>query len=636
MKTCPLFSSELLSAIPENIHLQSISDQTFQSLTAINEFLENIGLYFSGKRRKEEHCQRLKQNITILNAAEFKENLDNYRKECDYLKSYRANIALKNLLTTTIWNKWEQLSSKTQINQLQMFWKKNSETNHLSHEALLIIAQDILPFFEQFYQLTVIERKYYQASLPKKVIESLKTYQQEVRAYIDSLKRQICDAMLARLQVISKSNNIYQGDVNFYVIARLGHLGVNLTEPINRKYKILSQSHFVSFHRYISQQGSPQQKTMLYRLPWFENDGEFLFSESNGQLMIMPSATPIKNKIFSLLPWIEKFFDWLSDKQNFFYSKFHLLAQIRLQEKNHHIEQCSLENLLNEDNWRRLNLFENTLLAEHSSLEMYLSSFWNQVFHPTLYASLIAFKRCVLKALGRNLENKMAYAELLAEQLRTRLVFDLEAALMSLNSLKEFVKAIIKDIENALTKTRLEKSVLNRWERTKCLLNIYLSSDRKICEKKENAAPQNDKELQSKPNFVSIDVAIKDIIAKACPNNIFDLKVLDSNLVSLQRLFELRNSKIESDISFWKHFLICYLNTCITLGVENSLLKDVKGILVKFGHREVVSSASRFNFFQRDMNLTAYISCRSELIQRSIERSPAIQLSQIQSSQRVA
>lgn len=624
MKTCPLFSSDLLSSIPENLHFQSISEQSLQSLAALNKLIENIGLYFRGKRRKEEHCQRLQQNITQLNSAEFRANLDNYRKECDYLKIYRANMALKNLLATNIWEKWEQLGSKTQLNQLKMFWQRNSETNHLSYEALLVIKEDILPTLEHFNQLCVLERKYHRGSLPKKVSELLKAYQKEVRAYINSLRNQVCDAMLVRLQVISKSNNIYQGDVNFYLVNRLSHLGINLSEAINRKYKILTQQQFVTFHHYVNQYGTQQQKISLRRLPWFENDQQFSVSESCGQLTIMPSIPPIKNRAFSLLPWLEKFFDWFNGEQNYFDTKFHLLAQIRLQEKNNHIEQCSLESLLTDDYWRRLTLFENDLLAEQSKLDIFISSSWNETFHPSLYASSVAFKKCVQKALIRNIENKIAYTELLAQQLRTRLVFDLETNLMSSGNLKEFVAAIIKDIENALIKIRPENSPIETWDQTKCLLQIYLSGEKKPPEKDESQVQLENKEQS---NFVAIDVAIKNIIAKASANNIFDLKSLNTNMISLQRLFELKSSKIEKDLLFWKQLSICYLNTCITLGTDNSLLKDLKKIIFKFGHRELVSSAGWFDFFHRDMNLTTYIKYRSSLLQTNGKGLVSLELS---------
>lgn len=611
MTTLPLFNSQLINSIPKNLHFKSLNEQTRKLLIEVNLYYQELGLYYVGKRDREQHRQNLIEAIDKLNAAKFTENLNYYRGECSHIKNYKMNLILKKFMMSDPWDNWLKITANDKnIIMLKTLWELNKETHHLSNEALIVAVNDIMRVYEDFYNLVRAELKLLVNYLPTDCKNEIENYLDSLKEFLNAERIKICTAMLSRLQVVSQTKDFFSSDVNAYLINRLSDLGIKPNDAMEpRKNQALKEHHFVIFHNYILRHGSALQKNELKKLEWFVKDKKYSADVSGSKIVIVPTSFEKPNLFVKVLSWLQSLFSAVDKRSYFFSKKMYLLARIRCHEQPFSYKKLNFEELIKPVHWQKLTAHENYLLNELQDLTQKSSSTWNKVFKPLYIKNYQCLKKCVSVALLISLENKIRYAEVVAEQLRTRMMFDLDVDIILSDHFKSFVRKMIEDIENFLTTLKRSQVKTYHWQRTKCILEIFLN---KYDIRKTPKVLVKD--CDNKGGLVSVSEEINNIYSAITAKGFFDITLVAKCFNSWKALFLLGENQIKKDFNFWKHFALTYIDTRITLANDSELLIKLRNLIYQFGHERIIKYVNDMGLFSSNIQPEDYLPIKSVVV----------------------
>lgn len=618
MPVFPLFDQSLLNSLPSHVKFKSINSSTLAKLNALRNFQDQLGLLYQGKRSHAEHRKHLVKSLEELNSKKFKVDLNLYRAECDYLKTYLSNATLKKTLETNVWDKWLiTCKNKIALRQLRNFWDRCQSTNHLSLEALRITVEDILPTYESFYQLGLLELRIYKNKLAYTEYQSLKSYFHLVNEYIQAEKETTCNAMLSRLEVLSVSKNIYCSDVNNFLVDSLNELGIHLEGVARKSPKKLSQFYFELFHNYVTKNGNAEHKDQLHNFIWFAQNSHFETVIIGHQPVIKAASTLANNSSNSWSNWMTSLASHFNNENIFWKEKFYLLAQIRLQTFTK-TNSMTLIELLDNRKWQHLNEFSVVLLAELNQVNTNLASRWRKFFGYQIQCNK-ALHACLEDALEKNLEIRIQWACLLAEQLRTRLVFDLDKKSVFTKCVFEQVSHILNEIDTFKKKIRFSHYLHTRWVEAKSILEIFCSNNDFDSNKPKNYLVVENTNILSQNDFLIRNQShhvheVKMIYTSLTKNNIFDLKLMMNYMPKWSFLFYLHEKIIKNDFDFWRHFLLVYINTYLVIRENGRSLSKLVDLFYTYGHDEVKRQANNFEVFDGPKRVDKLMECRSSLL----------------------
>lgn len=588
----PIFSNEILDSIPSHLRLKSFAAKNIQNLMQLNQYRHELQFFYRNHLDAEQHRKRLTKSIEKLNSRKFKLDMRKYCSEARALKHHANNVALQKFMEENPWQKWKIIGTKRiSILKLSKFWELTKKTNLLTSEALMVLAKEIVPSYENFVQLAYQEIKLYKPSLSSKLIANLKDYLRSCDDFLSEERKTTCDAMLARLKVVAETKKIVCDDVNYYVVSSLRTLGVSCYERKHGMQNNFTEQQFRYFHRYILKYGNDQQKQKLMILPWLREDLNFRSETLFNKLVIIPRE--LSGQIIQW-KWPKWFWSFVDPRRTFFDEKFYLLSKIRLYRCSNFSDQ-TLPELISGESWHPLCKLEKDLLEEEQEIHVNLTSRWTKTFRPFLCKFYQQWSQTLRATSVKILFDKINYARLLAEQIRTRITFGIDLEIIFNDKARTFVSEIVADIESH--RSELKNSGLQEvWEKCKGILKVYFGRDLR---KKELGMLSGNTQVvypvtDKNKNLVSVITMIKSIYYDLTPNNIFDLSLLEKKLSQWQLLIIIEASQIKTDFEFWKNFYITYINTCIVLGVEHPLMQKLWILMINFGHKQLNYVANNF------------------------------------------
>lgn len=593
-----LFDLDLLKGIDKTIKFKSFNTKSLATFTEVNETylkIPNCYLNTSGKNI-EQFRKLLHKDIKKSNAKAFRSHLQEFRADCQHYKLQDQYIKKQELLNSTIWEQWEKerFIHRMKLIKLKKLWEKNSSTSHFPSESLYVSAIGVLPIFEYFQQLATEEIKLYKKKLLPLTQMQLKKYLHILSEEIKQERFKLCDAMLSRLEIAGLYRDCSFADVTNYILQELKKLDLPI-DVIPHVRHDLSENLFRYFHQYIHTNGSLAQQSKFKKLSWLKKDNSFSVQQIDDEIVIVPNEMKqfhIPQRSKSHFKW---FYHWHNFRAEFFKNHFYLLVNIRLLKEPHYLPAMNMAELLQGKSWQKLNKLEQELFQENQQVIKILSSWRNKLFFRTTQRFYTHWQIFTLNSWSQLLQQKINYASLLAEQLRTRLLLELEEEIIDSENTKEMLLAIIASIENTLTSLKLPAP--QQWLSIKKIFNQSLDySSKKTPDVIANASAASNLEFFNTDKILfrltkEIEPAnlynqnnalnhglIEDIersFQLLIKNDAFNIKQSNFGhlLAELKKKIDLCQASVNPcDLdAFWFKFFVYYLNTCLSNENQNAL-----------------------------------------------------------------
>lgn len=605
----PVFSLGLLRQ-GNHLQLKSFNQQSYDILSEANGAYKQLpffGLQLS--KNTTLHKQHLINAIRANDVVTFRYYLSQYKTDINKIKNQKIYEKAQHDITQQL-----QFSEEHSLENIKSkkWWQKNKQTSHYTSEALAAATQMIVPVFESFHLLSHLElerhQKYLTPPMRKEIVDYLSTLLQ----HINDEKKQLSEAMLSRLEVASFQKNLCYDDVTEYFIGKYKkgfHLSSKLPEP----RKGLTPSLFLYFHEFIQTHGTNKQVSRIKKLSWFKNTSFYISQMIDNRLVIIPQQMMrfnIPNNTRKYLPFL---FRWHNFKTNFFKNNFYFLTKTTLLDEHKYFQAMTMSELIEGTAWKNLLDLEREVVKQKNDALRNSCSILSRIFpgENKFYLGWSEFNNQVSKKI---LVQKINYASLLTEQLKTRIRFDLDHSLLMSEKTKIMVRQIVESIEN--NKSCFNSEIKNKWQPIKKLLlqldaqmsPNHLVSSRETGSSLSIAILSTEKMLRSlsQDSGNNFDKAAKSDKNKSNNNlqQIFKLivrdDVLDTKrttfLKNLKRLETALNKNIGNDIiiEFWNQFFVTYLNTCLKeRGANNKNLQEVHNFIVSVAPDYIKNRAMR-------------------------------------------
>jgi hypothetical protein len=214
---------------------------------------------------------------------------------------------------------WEQIIAtprtkrlNKQILTLRDHWL-SAQAGYSAHSisALWFVGNNIVSLYDNYYRYATLEFRLHRFKIPKELRQVYEAYLVEAQSSLQQFKETLCQAMLDRLQLATKSGDITYNDY----IHSTAHWLVenNLIMQQNglpaTKRNDLTPEYFHKFTDYINRFGNPNQQKNLDNLGLFSSNDNYTAWRSQDALMLAPSALINKQLIPKSEPWFPRIFE---------------------------------------------------------------------------------------------------------------------------------------------------------------------------------------------------------------------------------------------------------------------------------------------------------------------------------------
>jgi hypothetical protein len=459
---------------------QCFSEESIKSLTDANLIYEKIPEQTLGLTKStSKYKQAMKENCESADSATFHENVKLYGSEQMKYKVHKWHVeSRKRLNEKQKWLEFEQCIKSTNINveklkNLENFWGKQQQFSHYTSLGLFKIINDVLPIFENYLEFTTIELKMNKSALGKRVYNKINEYLQNLAREITNEKKQLCEAILARLEVASAMRDPSFDDVTWFVTRELKSLNAlehNFQLQLPRGDMV---EFFDFFHNYIRQYGNEVQNLRLSNLSWLKNDDNYIVKGE-------PSYQLIPKSLISLFPENLQFPNniWPGTAFRFYFLQpyFGLVTQLRF--LSEHSEPFELKKFIDHPRWRQLTaLNEKLSLEEEKASKKMPKNIITRFIKQKKLLFLQAWKKYLNDNRKRVLELKISYAKRVADQLKTRLEFNLDSELLSSQNFKNDLIILIDNIDRDMTLLQyVDNDCFPDWQSCRKLVKNFVSS----------------------------------------------------------------------------------------------------------------------------------------------------------------
>jgi hypothetical protein len=574
----PLYNLEMLADC-KSVKLNSFNEQSLEKLKEANRDFDVLPVIALGiSKDLATHKQELIDAVNATNRLAFRSSLEAYNKDARVCEQYRNYLNLQ----ASINNFFEQETRNEftkKINGVKKWWEKNKTTSHMTSSTLVALTKTTIPVVESFHHSASTEIKNKETKLTRKSREILENYLFALKEEVEKIKSIICEAMLLRLEIASLRKNLEYDDVTDYLLHEIKKFGINLGE-IKSPRNSLTPAAFCYFHEYVNKYGSEEQQARVMNLVWFKPDEHYTYCTIDNTPVIVPKQLlkfGVPNKT---IPYFI-FNDWQYFKGNFFKQNFYLLVRVSLLDQKNQFQMSTLNDLLTGGIFQDLLDLQRLILKEKKEAEKKENSLLYKIFYHRKSQFFKEWRVFTDSTQKKIVNYKIQFALRLAEQLRTRFLFDLDQSLLGSEAIKDQLRLIISSLEQDLI--YLNKDQIERWKAIKSLFQSIIEAKPSI---KRQSIDENEelKNLQESTailikklsdvssaslvreeelslNHQSLDYNLKQLIK--CDT--FDTNNEKFCLFLKQLKTCLKNTSVDSDEFqfFWNQFIIAYLNTCI-------------------------------------------------------------------------
>jgi hypothetical protein len=431
---------------------QSLSTDSLKDLQYANEWYmkipqAKIGFYKS----IDQHRHALVDNT--VNAEKFHSATQQFLKDITKLKMHQWHLEQHKILAEElIWQQFKvQCQSKflNQLDTLKSFWQKQARFSYYTSQALIEIAEHIIPLFENYKHLLLVEFKAYQYRLPSSIRAEIKNYLVTLYKIINQEKNDLAEAMLSRLRVASIHRDVRFDDVTIHVAWELKKMGLlGEIHGLPQKYRReLTSSTFHYFHRFIYQNGNSTQNKYLMTFIWHKKDENHVILNEKNQFIVVP-----KNLLSSILypSFLQRLFGKNQNKK-FIIDHLPFITQLRFL-PNPNSTFTSLGTFYENPLWHELCQLGKEIRDAHQAAQKQKpSGFWSQFFQSNKIKFITEWQVYLLEQQKNILNVMLAYAEYVAFQLKTRFGLK-DISVISLKSfqtdIKEFHTMLLSCIDH--------------------------------------------------------------------------------------------------------------------------------------------------------------------------------------------
>lgn len=214
---------------------------------------------------------------------------------------------------------WEQIIAtprtqrlNKQILTLREHWL-SAQAGYSAHSisALWFVGNNIVGLYDNYYRFATLEFRLHRFKMPKELRQAYESYLVEAQSSLQQFKETLCQAMLDRLQLATKSGDITYND---YIHSTAHWLVENkLIMQQNglpqTKRNDLTPEYFHKFTDYINRFGNPSQQKNLDNLGLFSSNDNYTAWRSQDSVMLAPSALINKQLIPKSEPWFPRLFE---------------------------------------------------------------------------------------------------------------------------------------------------------------------------------------------------------------------------------------------------------------------------------------------------------------------------------------
>lgn len=459
-----------------------ISHETLASLRIANQYYQTLPQRFLGLSGKSlasyQQCMLLYADNR--DSAKFHHTARQYQLDQDKLKLQRWREAQRKQLNEPLF--WENLYQdnlnkqlKYKTSTLKNRWVKYQRLAHFSSSALLEIAQKILPLFENYSEMVRNELEYYRKNLSASFLRTAGVYLVNLNKEIQKERQELCENMLLRLQIISESGLAYFDEPILYFKLKLTAHNVNqyqkeMLSHISHQFK---EQDFLKFHHYILKHGSNKQIDELFSCLWLQNNQDYLVRKNFDTALIIPKDLQhhIKDNMISRIFSGFNFFKSILQKN------FVLLSQIRLLD-NMPKSNFNLQNFDLESNWQYLQSITQTIIKQYNYIDEKIpKSFFARFFLKDRLRFLNDWKIFLRQQHHKVFQKKIAYANSVSEQIKTRILFNLDNSLLTSSHFSEDLQNFINDMQNDINHLDMNKESSSTWEQSLQLFNCVINKN---------------------------------------------------------------------------------------------------------------------------------------------------------------
>lgn len=224
---------------------------------------------------------------------------------------------------------WKKLSgSKKNVESFKKIWETYSPLANVTSLTLKKIASELLPFVINYYSVAGNEAKRRKSVLPQRLKQQFQQYITSTKGEISDYHKILIDNMLIRLVIAAAGGNWKADDVLRFVAKGLGQQGLLSSEqkPQFNADEGLGHETFSFFVDYISQHGSPKQRSMLEETAWFQEDSNYRKISRRKYFFLVPEELAALTPRFYLSSTL---FSHRYFRHQFFLSKKWLVCRLK-------------------------------------------------------------------------------------------------------------------------------------------------------------------------------------------------------------------------------------------------------------------------------------------------------------------
>lgn len=465
----------------EDFGFESLSKEALQTLSNTNKQLLQASQLFCGLSGKDqtEFKTDFIRAIQQLDAKKFKEQAALYRQDIQKQKKQKwYNHQQVSLASPIFWKKIiTNLTSEIQekIVYLQRKWQTQKDYSHYNSLSLKHIAENIVPVFENYIELSNLELQHKGNRLPKKISKAFKQYLTQLQREINHEKLKLCWAMLGRLDVASKKSDLNADDVTMELTEALKKMGVIKSDAqLPEARRNLTSDCFEYFHSYIEAHGKKPLINRLKYLAWFRENENFISVQGPNQILLVPKVLQsfVPEKPSQLLMW----FGGMPFRYQFLRERLALMTKMRFLDK-HSVVVHSLEAIASHPSFKALDELGHELTSGYNNREQFRPNILQRLFLKSTLNFIEKWHHFLYIQCCRVLDKKIEFLHLVVDQIKTRLDFELDIDLLNSDGFKQSLKVLIENIEAQARGLSVNTSMLNGYDESKRIIDRILNND---------------------------------------------------------------------------------------------------------------------------------------------------------------
>lgn len=444
-----------------------VSQESLDALRLANQYYTNIAqltLDLSGKSLTTYH-QCMVECIRNADNEKFHEETVFYKEDQLKIKTQRWREQARDAFNNVDF--WQNLIAKVRSQQIKYklleikkLWMRGQALAHVSNDGLSQICDAILPVFINYASICQLELKLNHRKFTPSFNKKIQHYLADLDGKIKDIHKLLCENMLLRLELMSDKHP-GNTDIIFFIYKKLSELG--FTERKDDVpyyiYHHLTTAQFVKFHEFILKYGTNEQIAQLLSCQWLKTNAEFVTHLNRNQILVIPKILLAYTKTF-----FSEFFNWPSFGEKLLSKHFILLSQLRLIQNVRSIPE-RLGDFYHEPNLQFLLATTSLLYQSYTCLE---NSKPRHIVLRYLFRSRIIFvskfEHLLQQYHHQILTQKIAIAKVLAEQLKTRLIFELDVELLTSTKFRNDLSLFMQSIEQDLKHLKVD-TTYGDWKR---------------------------------------------------------------------------------------------------------------------------------------------------------------------------